>query len=70
MIDLSLCFIEKVIKVCTVQMNISNQLIILLGIHRYPCGNSGEFAAQIDLILKYLHKPKWEIVCGDWNISF
>jgi len=58
MIDLSQCCIEKFIEFCTVQMYIGNQLIILLCIYKYPFGNFGEFATQIDLILKYLYKPK------------
>jgi len=74
MIVLSQFCIEKITEVRTVQMNISNELIILLSIYRPPCGNFGEFAVQLDLILKYLYiiyKPKLKfIICGDFNINF
>jgi hypothetical protein len=71
MTDLSQYGIEKVIKVCAVQIKIGNHLIILLCIYRSPCGNFGEFVVQLDLILKYLQKPKLEfIMCGDFNVNF
>ena len=35
------------------------------------CGNFGEFVEQLDLILKYLYKPKFEfVICGDFNVNF
>jgi len=60
MIDLSQYCIEKVIEECAVQINIGNQFIILLCIYSYrsSSGNFDEFAVQLDLILKYLYKPK------------
>ena len=71
MIDLLECCIEKVIQVCAAQINIGNQFIILLCIYRSPSGNFGEFAVLLDLILKYLHKPKVEfIIYGDLNVNF
>jgi len=50
--------LEKVIEVCTVQMNIGNKLITLLCIYRSACGNFGEFAVPLDLIFVYVYKPK------------
>jgi len=71
MINLSQYCIKKVIEVCAVQIKISNNLIILLSIYRSPSGNFGEFAVQLDLILKYLQKPKLEfIICGAFNANF
>ena len=58
MTDLSQYCIEKVIEVCAVQIKIGNHVIIVLCIYRSPSGNFGEFAVQLDLILKYLQKPK------------
>ena len=60
MIDLLQYCIEKVIEECAVQINIGNQFIILLCIYSYrsSSGNFDEFAVQLDLILKYLYKPK------------
>jgi hypothetical protein len=56
--------IEKVIEVCAAQINIGNHLIILLCIYRSPSVNFGEYAVQLDPILKHLHKPKVEfIIC-------
>ena len=70
MIDLPQYSIGKVIEVCAAQKNISNHLIILLYIFRSPSGNFGEFAIQLDLILKHLYKPKLEfIICGDFNVN-
>jgi len=71
MIDLSQYCIEKVIEVCAAQINIGNHFIILLCIYRSPSGNFGEFSLLLDLILKYLHKPKVEfIIYGDFNVNF
>ena len=68
-IDLLQYCIEKVIEVFTFETNINNQLIILLCIYSSPCRNFGECAVQLDLILKFLYKPKWEvIICGNFNI--
>ena len=58
MTDLSQYCIDKVTEECAVQINIVNHFILLLCIYRSPSGNFGEFAVQLDLILKYLHKPK------------
>ena len=58
MIDLLQYYIEKVIEECAFQINIGNHFIILLCIYRSSSGNFGEFAVQLDLILKYLYKPK------------
>ena len=70
MIDLSQYCIDKVIEVCAVYIRIGNHLIILC-LYRSPSGNFGEFAIQLQLILKYLHKPKLEfIICGDFNVNF
>jgi len=62
MIDLSQYFIDKVIEECAVQINIRNHFIILLCMYRSPSGNFGEFAVQLDLILKYLYKPKYKLL--------
>ena len=71
MIDLSQYCIEKVIEVCAAQINIRNHFIILLCIYRFSSGDFGEFVVQLDLILKYLYKPKVEfIICGDFNVNF
>jgi hypothetical protein len=70
MIDLSHYCFEKFIEVCAAQINVSNHRIMLC-IYRSPSGNFGEFAVQLDLILKYLHKPKVEfLICGDFNENF
>jgi hypothetical protein len=68
--DVSQYCIEKVIEVCAVQIKIGNHLITLLCIYRSPSGDFGEFAVQFDLILKYLQKPKFEFMCGDFNLNF
>ena len=71
MIDLSQYFIDKVIEECAVQISIVNHFTIFLCIYRSPSGNFGEFAVQLDLILKYVYKPKLEfIICGDFNVNF
>ena len=70
MTDLSQCCIEKLNEVCAVQIKTGNHLIILLCIYRPPIGNVGAHAVQLDLILKYLYKPKLEfIICGDFNVN-
>jgi len=69
--DLSQYCTEKVIEVCAVQIKTGNHLIILLCIYRSPSGNFGEFAVQLDLILKYIQKQKLEfIMCGDFKVNF
>jgi hypothetical protein len=71
MSDLSQYCFEKVIEICTAQINVGNHLIILLCIYRSPSGNFGEFAIQLDLTLKYLYKLKVGfIVFGDFNENF
>ena len=53
------------------QIKIGNHLITLLCIYISPNGKFGEFAVQLDLILKYLQKPKAEVImCGDFNANF
>jgi hypothetical protein len=52
MTDLSQYCIEKVTEVCAVQIKIDKHLMLLC-IYRSPSGNFGEFAVQLDLILKY-----------------
>jgi hypothetical protein len=64
MIDLSQYCIEKFIEVCAAEINIGNHSVILLCVYR-SSGNFGEFSAQLDLILKYLFKPKVEWVFID-----
>jgi len=60
---------KKDTEVCAAQINIGNHFIILLCIYR-SSGNFGEFAVQLDLILKYLHKPNVELlICGDFNVN-
>ena len=69
--DLSQYCIEKVIEVCADQINTGNHCVKLLCIYRSSSGNFGEFAVQLDLILKYLHKSKVEfIICCDFNVNF
>jgi hypothetical protein len=58
MIDLSQYFIEKFMEVCATQINITNHSIILLCIYKSPSENFGEYTVKLDLILKYLYKPK------------
>jgi hypothetical protein len=70
MIDLSQCCIEKFIEECAAQINIVDRFIILLCMYRSPSEKFGEFAVQLDLILKYLYTPKLEFICGDFNIIF
>ena len=53
MIDLSQYFIEKVTEVCAAEIKIGNHPILLLCMYRFRSGNFGEFAVQLDLILKY-----------------
>ena len=61
---------EKVNEVCAVKIKIGNHLILLC-IYRSPSGNFGETVVQLDLILKYLYKPKLEfIICGDFSVNF
>ena len=68
--ELQYCIV-KVIEVCTVQIKICNYCSILLCIYRSPSGNFGETVVQLDLILKYLYKPKLEfIICGDFSVNF
>ena len=58
-------------EVCAVKIKIGNRLVILLCTHRSPSVNFGEFAVQLDLILKFLYKPKLEyIICSDFNVNF
>jgi len=71
MTDLSQYCIGKVIEVCAVNIKTGNHLIILLCIYRSPSGNFGEFAVQLDLIIKYIQKPKLEFtMCGDFKANF
>jgi hypothetical protein len=71
MIDQSQYRVEKFVEVCVAQINISNHSIILLCIYTSPSGNFGEFAVKLDLILKYLHKPKVQfVICGDFSVKF
>jgi len=70
-IDLSQYCTVKVIEVCTHQIKIGNHPSILLCTLRTPSGNFSETVVQLDLILKYLYKPKLEfIICGDFNVNF
>ncbi|GFG31309.1 hypothetical protein Cfor_12872 [Coptotermes formosanus] len=70
-IDLTQYCIEKVIEACAVQIKVGFHSVILLCIYRSPSGNFGEFVEQLDRILKYLYKPKFElIICGDFNVNF
>jgi hypothetical protein len=61
MIDLSQYCIKKVIEVCAAQIHIGNHFIILLCIYR-SSGNFGEFAVRFDLVLKYLYRPKYNLL--------
>jgi hypothetical protein len=70
-IDLTQYCTEKVIEACAAQMKIGNNFIILLCVYRFPCGNFEKFNKQLEIILKYLYKPKSEIIlCGDFNVNF
>jgi exonuclease III len=45
--------------------------VILLRVYRSPSGNLQEFIKQFKIILKFLYKPKLEIIlCGDFNVNF
>jgi hypothetical protein len=58
-----------IIEACAAQMKTSNNFIIMLCIYR-SCGNV-EFIKQLELILKVIYKPKFEIIiCGDFNVHF
>ena len=71
MIDFLQCCFEKVIEVCAAQIIMDSHLTVLLCIYISPSGNFGEFAVQLDLILKCLYKPKVEfIICGNFNENF
>jgi hypothetical protein len=71
MTELSEYSIMKVTEACTVKIKIGSHLSILLCIYRFPSGNFGEFVVQLDLILKYVYKPKLEfIICGYFNVNF
>ena len=70
-IDLTQYCIEKVTEVCAAQMKVKNYSIILLCVYRSPCGNFDEFAKQLEIILKYIFRPNFEIIiCGDFNVNF
>jgi hypothetical protein len=56
-------------EVCAAQIDIGIHFVILLCIYR-SSGNFGEFAVQLDPILKYLHKPKVELlICSGFNVT-
>jgi hypothetical protein len=70
MIGLSQYCVEKVTEVCVVKIKIGIHLILLC-IYRYPIGNFGKFAVQLDLILKSLYHQKLEhIICSDFDVHF
>jgi hypothetical protein len=70
MINLSQYSIVKFTEFCTVKIIIGNHPRILC-IYRAPSGKFGEFVVQLDLILKYVYKPKLKlIICGDFNVNF
>jgi hypothetical protein len=63
--------VEKVIEACAARVNIGNNYFIILCVYRSPCGDPEEFIKQLELILKFVFKPKLElIICGDFNINF
>jgi hypothetical protein len=70
-IDVTQYCIENVIEVCAAHMKVKNHSITLLRVYRSPCGSFDEFAEQLEILLKYLFKPKSKIIlCGDFNVNF
>lgn len=70
-IDITQYCMEKVIKACAARLNIDNNYFIILCIYRSPCGNMENFIKNLELILKIVYEPKFElIVCGDFNVNF
>jgi hypothetical protein len=50
--------IVKVTEACAAQLKIGNNSIVILCIYRSPCGNVEEFIKQLEIILKFIYKPK------------
>jgi exonuclease III len=70
-VDITQFCLEKVIDTCAAQLKIGNKYIIILCIYRSPSGNVEQFIMQFEKILKYIYKPKFEIIaCGDFNVNF
>lgn len=64
-------FVEKVIELCAVQINVSDAHFIVICIYRTPAGNFNQFLNVLDAALKHLYKPKMEfLLCVDLNVNY
>jgi hypothetical protein len=70
-IDITQYCMEKVTEACAARLNVHNNYFIILCIYRSPCGKMENFIKYLELILKSVYKPKFELtVCGDFNVNF
>jgi hypothetical protein len=70
-IDISHNCIEKGLEICAVELETEASKLIILSLYRAPTGDFNPFIKNLDDTLKYLYKPKAElIICGDINTNY
>jgi exonuclease III len=70
-IDISHNCIEKDLEICAVELETEASKLIILSLYRAPTDDFNRFIKNLDHTLKYLYKPKAEIIiCGDINTNY
>jgi len=67
-LDVSQFYVEEVIELCDVQINVSDAHFIVICIYGSCAGNFNQFLKLLDATLK--HKKKMEfLLCGDYMLT-
>jgi len=53
---------EKDLEICAVELQTKSSKLIILSSYRVPTGDFNEFIKNLDGALKYLYKPKVELL--------
>jgi exonuclease III len=62
---------EKNLEICTIQIELMTNQLIIICVYRASCGDFHQFLRLLDLILLSVYKPKTEfVICGDINVNY
>jgi len=68
-LDVSQFYVEEVIEICDVQINVSDALFMVICIYGSSAGNFSHFLKLLDATLKHKQEMEFQL-CGDLNVNY
>ena len=69
-LDFSKYWKEKILEICTVQIETTCKRMIVICVYRSPSGDFNHFLRLLDMVFLSLNKPSMEVfISGDFNVD-